>query len=128
MANRESRSVAAISRALANGIDQELPLIHLLVRLSHTAFGASHLSARLPAAFGSGSVSQHSFHPETLRPGPVRSGRHAASDDYASLGIWLSRPGTKACSCALPGLRLPAQPPLHPRQRMAIKFNRMGHR
>jgi hypothetical protein len=45
-------SVAAISQALLNGTDQELPLVHLLVRLSHFFFGASHLSSRLPSAFG----------------------------------------------------------------------------
>jgi hypothetical protein len=45
-------TVAAMWRALLGGVDQELPLTHLLVRLSHSLFGPSHLSSRIPSAFG----------------------------------------------------------------------------
>jgi hypothetical protein len=45
-------SVAAMWRAILGGVDQELPLTHLLVRLSHSLLGPSHLSSRIPAAFG----------------------------------------------------------------------------
>jgi hypothetical protein len=45
-------SVPAMLRALLGGFEAELPLTHLLVRLSHFLLGASHLSSRIPAAFG----------------------------------------------------------------------------
>src|ERR1700738_4395627 len=37
-------SLAAMLAALHSGVDQELPVIHLSVRLSHLLFGPGHLS------------------------------------------------------------------------------------
>src|SRR5690349_9498760 len=44
--------IAAIWSALAAGADQEMPLMHLSVRLSHACFGAGPLATRLPMLAG----------------------------------------------------------------------------
>jgi branched-subunit amino acid transport protein len=45
-------SVAAIWQSVLAGLDQKLILNHLLVRLSHSLLGPSHLSSRFPSALG----------------------------------------------------------------------------
>ena len=45
-------TIAAIWSALRAGVDQNLLLSHLCVRLSHAVFGYSHLATRLPALAG----------------------------------------------------------------------------
>jgi hypothetical protein len=45
-------SLSEMWRALLGGFEKELPLTHLLVRLSNFLFGASHLASRLPSAVG----------------------------------------------------------------------------
>ena len=45
-------TLPAMYRALLAGVDQQLPMSHLLVRASLDLFGASHLASRLPAVFG----------------------------------------------------------------------------
>src|SRR2546429_1799155 len=45
-------TLAAIWAALHDGVDQETPLTHLAVRLSHALFGYGHLATRLPALIG----------------------------------------------------------------------------
>ncbi len=45
-------SIHAIWTAVKGGADQNLPLLHLLVRLSQSIFGASELATRLPGLIG----------------------------------------------------------------------------
>jgi hypothetical protein len=45
-------NLAAIWATLHNGVDLELPLVHLSVRLSQFLFGPGHLATRIPVLFG----------------------------------------------------------------------------
>ena len=45
-------SIAAMWQAILGGVDQELLLTHLLVRLSHSVLGLSHLSTQISSVFG----------------------------------------------------------------------------
>jgi hypothetical protein len=45
-------SIGAMWAAIVSGVDQEMPLMHLSVRISHALFGDGHLATRLPMLIG----------------------------------------------------------------------------
>jgi hypothetical protein len=45
-------TIAAMWRAICSGVDQEMPLTHLTMRLSHALFGDGNLATRLPMLIG----------------------------------------------------------------------------
>ena len=90
MANRESPSVAAISRALAKWHRSGTSVGHLLMRLSHIVFRRI-TSLRPPARCVQilGLSLQHLFRPETLRPGgALITANCYCANDPESQGIY----------------------------------------